>query len=161
MNSTPLDRGAACACGQQLPWHLFGLRLGMEHVCSCTQSYKETNGMVTLDGHKPNPFAHRMARKPSPAVNCCIHLRDVQKATQLPHGWRRIAWAECPVCGASDPYAPADSSGAVCNGDRIVCADCGCVGTASINEHWATIVWRQGESLTDEAFGEFNRLVRP
>lgn len=49
--------GQACECGQSLPWHLFGLGMGMKHVCFCERRYKEVDGKVIRDGMAINPFA--------------------------------------------------------------------------------------------------------
>jgi hypothetical protein len=49
--------GEKCECGQPLPWHLFGLGFGMDHVCSCERKYKSSrDGLVVLDGTAANPF---------------------------------------------------------------------------------------------------------
>jgi hypothetical protein len=52
-----IEPNATCECGQPLPWHLFSLALGMEHICSCERKFKETDGKVVRDGTAPNPIA--------------------------------------------------------------------------------------------------------
>jgi hypothetical protein len=52
-----MPEGSTCACGQPLPWHLFSLRLGMQHNCSCDTLFKESQGVVKLIGTEHNKIA--------------------------------------------------------------------------------------------------------
>jgi len=46
MDNEVVEKGAKCACGQTLPWHLFELGGGLRHICSCERAYKEQDGVV-------------------------------------------------------------------------------------------------------------------
>ena len=57
--STPIEPGAACPCGQSLPWHLLELGVGLKHICSCERTVVPTadGGFEIPDERTPNPVA--------------------------------------------------------------------------------------------------------
>lgn len=92
-------------------------------------------------------------------VDYSVRLRHVAGRRPIAE-WRRLSWAECLLCGVAEPYAPADAREAVYDGDTVVCPDCGCVGSVSVDDDGAAIVWRDDEALTDAAFAGLRRLLR-
>ncbi len=54
--STPIEPGAACPCGQSLPWHLLELGVGLKHICSCERTVVPTadGGFEIPDERTPN-----------------------------------------------------------------------------------------------------------
>ena len=62
-----VDAGSACVCGAALPWHLFRLGMGLEHVCGCERAYREEGGVVVLlEERQVNPFARYDRGGPPP-----------------------------------------------------------------------------------------------
>lgn len=43
-----VEPGSTCPCKQKLPWHLFELGMGLEHICSCERTYRQELGDPTV-----------------------------------------------------------------------------------------------------------------
>lgn len=86
-----------------------------------------------------------------------VRLKDLGGRLPISE-WRELTWAQsCDDC-FGPAFAPADAREAVYDGEPVVCPDCGQVGSTSVDENGAYIVWR-GCALTQAALAGFRRLT--
>jgi predicted component of type VI protein secretion system len=80
--------GQVCEdCGHDLPVHLLGIIPNFTHVCACTASYKDVDGVFVREGNQRNPVAeYDAAQKPAPfAASTPITVGTV--GDPLPADW--------------------------------------------------------------------------